>query len=193
MIEAGGEMTESAMTESGSLTVGLPGEDDWALWRDFVAMRRELDRAVEQRLQQDAGLSTPEFEVLRSLSLAQGHRLRAGALADSLGWEKSRISHQVSRMTTRGLVERADCSIDARGTWVVLSARGADALARAACGYTEVLSRLFFDALEPADKRAIRTAASRVARSIGPTPPPTTAATTPPTSPSTTETSTATA
>lgn len=146
------------MTEAGP-----PDEDDLTLWRDFVAMRRELDRAVDQRLQQDAGLSTPEFEVLRSLSHAAGHRLRAGALADSLGWEKSRISHQVSRMTSRGLVERADCSADARGTWVVLSEGGADALARASCGYLEVLNRMFFDALQPNDKRAIRTAATRVA------------------------------
>ena len=146
------------MTEARSLD-----DDDWMLWHDFVAMRRHLDRAVEQRLQQDAGLSTPEFEVLRSLSLADGHRLRAGALAESLEWEKSRISHQVSRMTTRGLVERADCSVDARGTWVVLSERGADAFARASCGYIEVLGRLFFGTLDPADKRAIGTAAARVA------------------------------
>lgn len=148
---------------------GLPDEDDWRLWRDFVDMRRDLDRAVDQRLQHDAGLSMPEFEVLRCLSLAEGQRLRAGALADSLGWEKSRISHQVSRMTVRGLVERADCSADARGTWVVLSETGADAVARASCGYVEVLSRMFFDVLQPADKRAIRTAATRVAIAVHPT------------------------
>ena len=152
------------MTEEGSPAAGLPAEDDWTLWRDFVAMQRRLDRSVEQRLQQDAALSTPEFEVLRSLSRADGQRLRAGALADSLGWEKSRISHQVRRMAARGLVHRADCSLDARGTWVVLSECGADALAKASCGYVDVLSRLFFNVLQPMDKRAIRTAASRVAK-----------------------------
>ena len=141
----------------------LPDADDWRLWREYVDMRRHIDRAVEHRLQQDAGLSTPEFEVLRSLSASEGHRLRAGALADSLGWEQSRISHQVSRRGVRGLVERADCSADARGTWVVLSGRGADVLARAVCGYTEVLQAMFFGALDPADRAAVRSAAARVA------------------------------
>lgn len=136
-------------------------EADWTMWRGFVAMRRSLDRALEQRLQADAGISSADFDVLHALSRAEGHRLRAGALADALGWEKSRISHQVSRMATRGLVERAECPTDARGTWVVLAAPGADALATASCGYVEVLRETFFAPLSAADKRRLRGLAER--------------------------------
>jgi DNA-binding MarR family transcriptional regulator len=132
------------------------------MWRGFVAMRRSLDRALEQRLQADAGISTADFDVLHALSRAEGHRLRAGALADALGWEKSRISHQVSRMAARGLLERAECPTDARGTWVLLAAPGADALATATCGYVEVLQQTFFAPLSAADKRMLRGVAERV-------------------------------
>ena len=137
-------------------------EADWTMWRGFVAMRRSLDRALEQRLQADAGISTADFDVLHALGRAEGHRLRAGALADALGWEKSRISHQVSRMAARGLLDRAECPSDARGTWVVLADAGADALATASCGYAEVLQETFFGPLSAADKRTLSALAERV-------------------------------
>jgi DNA-binding MarR family transcriptional regulator len=138
------------------------GEADWTVWRGFVAVRRSVDRALEQRLQADAGISTADFDVLHALGKAEGHRLRAGALAETVGWEKSRISHQVSRMTARGLLERVECSADARGTWVVLAPAGADALAAATCGYVEVLQETFFGPLGAADKRALKALADRM-------------------------------
>jgi DNA-binding MarR family transcriptional regulator len=139
---------------------------DWAVWRAFSGMRRALDRALEQRLQHDAGISTADFDILRSLAEADGHRLRAGALAESIDWEKSRISHQVRRMAERGLVQRTDCPTDARGTWVVLGDRGADAFAAASCGYVEVLQQAFFDPLEPDQKQALESMADRVADAL---------------------------
>jgi DNA-binding MarR family transcriptional regulator len=137
-------------------------EADWTTWRGFLAMRRSLDRALEQRLQTDAGISTADFDVLQALGRVEGHRLRAGGLADCLGWEKSRISHQVSRMAARGLLERAECPTDARGTWVVLASAGADALAAATCGYVEVLQQTFFAPLRSADRRALKALADRL-------------------------------
>jgi DNA-binding MarR family transcriptional regulator len=137
-------------------------EAEWAMWRGFVAMRRSLDRALEQRLQSDAGISAADFDVLASLACADDRRLRAGALAEALGWEKSRISHQVSRMAARGLVERAECPTDARGTWVVLSDEGAEALDAARPGYIEVLRRTFFGPLSEAERATLRGLADRV-------------------------------
>ncbi len=141
---------------------------DWAMWVDFSAMRRALDRAVEARLQHDAGLSTPDFEILLTLSRVDDRRLRAGALAESLGWEKSRISHQVSRMAARGLVDRAECPTDARGTWVVLSTAGEAALEQAREGYGDVLRSGFFDRLCESDRAVMRQAALRVLEAVEP-------------------------
>jgi DNA-binding MarR family transcriptional regulator len=135
---------------------------DWAMWREVTTMRAGVERALEQRLQRDAGISAADFDVLHSLADAEDHRLRAGALAESLGWEKSRISHQVRRMTERGLVERAECPTDLRGTWVVLTSTGADAFATASCGYVETLDRVFFSRLDGEDKAGLRRVAATV-------------------------------
>jgi DNA-binding MarR family transcriptional regulator len=135
---------------------------DWAMWREVTTMRSSVDRALEQRLQRDAGISGADFDILHSLSVAEGNRLRAGALAESLGWEKSRISHQVRRMADRGLVERTDCPTDLRGTWVVLTDSGADAFAAASCGYVETLDAAVFSKIDPDDKRALRRVAVTV-------------------------------
>jgi len=135
---------------------------DWAMWREVTTMRSGVERALEQRLQRDAGISGADFDVLHSLADAEDHRLRAGALAESLGWEKSRISHQVRRMTERGLVERAECPTDLRGTWVVLTSAGADAFATASCGYVETLDRVFFSRLDGEDKAGLRRVAATV-------------------------------
>ena len=135
---------------------------DWAMWREVTTMRATVERALEQRLQRDAGISGADFDVLHSLADAEGHRLRAGALAESLGWEKSRISHQVRRMTERGLVERQECPTDLRGTWVVLTSAGADAFATASCGYVETLDQVFFSQLGDDDKVGLRRVAATV-------------------------------
>ncbi|MGN6444514.1 MarR family winged helix-turn-helix transcriptional regulator [Amnibacterium sp.] len=139
---------------------------DWAMWREMTAMRAGIERALEQRLQRDAGISGADFDVLHSLSVAVDNRLRAGALAESLGWEKSRISHQVRRMADRGLVERADCPTDLRGTWVVLTASGADAFARASCGYVETLDRVLFSRLDAEERVRLLRVATTVAEGL---------------------------
>ena len=144
-----------------SQAIGLDPAD-WAMWREVSSMRSGIERALEQRLQRDAGISGADFDVLHSLVDAEGHRLRAGALAESLGWEKSRISHQVRRMTERGLVERAECPTDLRGTWVVLTPAGADAFATASCGYVETLEQVFFSRLRDDEKTGLRRIAASV-------------------------------
>jgi DNA-binding MarR family transcriptional regulator len=139
---------------------------DWAMWREVTAMRAGVERALEQRLQRDAGISAADFDVLHGLSVAEDNRLRAGALAESLGWEKSRISHQVRRMADRGLVERTDCPTDLRGTWVVLTAAGADAFATASCGYVETLDRVLFSKIDAAEKAGLRHVAGTVSAGL---------------------------
>ena len=63
-------------------------------------------------MQQDSGLTLPEYEVLVQLSEAPGHRLRPFQICEALNWEQSRLSHQLSRMQRRGLVTREECEAD---------------------------------------------------------------------------------
>jgi len=132
-----------------------------SLWRDVVALRGTIERALEQRLHRDAGISVVDFDILTTLSAAEGGQLRARALGESLGWEKSRLSHQVSRMVTRGLVTRQDCPTDLRGTWIVISDHGRAAAAKGSPGHADVLSA-HFGSLDVDARAALETAIRRV-------------------------------
>lgn len=108
---------------------------DVTLFRALSLVARQLNATVEQGLQTEAGISLPEFEILTALASAPSTRARAGALGQMLAWEKSRISHQVSRMERKGLIERVSCDDDLRGTWVALTDVGVAAVASARPAY----------------------------------------------------------
>lgn len=141
-------------------------DDEWETWDSFYAMRRRLDRALELALQGTSGVSAPEFEILVGLGRSGDRRLRVRDIADQIGWEKSRVSHQVTRMERRGLVRRSDCSSDARGTWVELTPDGRRAALSAMRGHTAAIRRYFVDQLG-ADGDAVRAVSHRVLDAIG--------------------------
>lgn len=143
-------------------------ERDWALWRDFVGMHQQLARELDRQLQRDAGISQADYGVLIVLSEAPDRRLRTGELAELLGWEKSRVSHQVTRMETRGLLDRTDCDTDGRGTWIELTADGRRTLLSATRGHSEAIRELFLAQLEPGELEAIAHASRRVLDHINP-------------------------
>ncbi|MEV1131087.1 MarR family transcriptional regulator [Agromyces sp. NPDC049794] len=142
-------------------------EAEWALWVDFVRVQQELARELDRRLQRDAGISQGDYGVMLALFEAPDRRLRPSALGDAIGWEKSRLSHQLTRMVARGLVEREECDTDGRGSWVVLTRDGRRALLRAMRDHARDIRSLFLDLLEPDEKRAIADATSRVLDRLG--------------------------
>jgi len=120
----------------------MAGSDglDITLFRALTLVARQLTVAVEQRLQSEAGISLPEFEILSALAAAPDRRARAGELGQMLVWEKSRISHQVGRMERKGLIERFPCADDLRGTWVGLTDAGSGVIASASPAYDTAIN-----------------------------------------------------
>ena len=117
------------------------------LFHAFYLMRRGFDRALDAQLQRDDGISISELEVLMTLVRAPGRRLRVRDLVTLTGWEKSRVSHQVTRMAARGLLEREDCAEDRRATWIRLSGDGRRVVVHALPKHTATIRRILFDAL----------------------------------------------
>ncbi|WP_221891284.1 MarR family winged helix-turn-helix transcriptional regulator [Microbispora sp. KK1-11] len=76
---------------------------------DFWSAFKRAHEVVRARVIADtaeaAGLSEPDLTILVNLGKAGG-ALRQSELAASLGWDRTRISHQLTRMSTRGLVTR---------------------------------------------------------------------------------------
>ncbi|WP_307042908.1 MarR family winged helix-turn-helix transcriptional regulator [Agromyces ramosus] len=137
-------------------------ESEWELFSAFATMYTELMREFDRRLQRDAGISQGDYGVMLTLFRAPDRRLRPGALGEALGWEKSRLSHQLTRMAARGLVERVECDTDGRGTWVLLTRDGRRALLGSMRDHAAAIRTLFLDVLEPHEKRAIADASARV-------------------------------
>jgi DNA-binding MarR family transcriptional regulator len=109
-----------------------------------------LDARLARQLQEHYALSRADYDVLVPLSEAPEGRLRMFELGAELCWEQSRLSHHLSRMHRRGLVERADCSTDRRGAFVVLTAAGRSAIEKAAPSHVEAVRQLVFEGLTKA-------------------------------------------
>ncbi|MET8543978.1 MarR family winged helix-turn-helix transcriptional regulator [Kitasatospora sp. NPDC004799] len=74
-------------------------------WCAFKRVHEVLRTRVIADAAEAAGLSEPDLTILASLSRAGG-ALRQSELAAALGWDRTRISHQLTRMAKRALVTR---------------------------------------------------------------------------------------
>jgi|SRR6185312_15412009 DNA-binding MarR family transcriptional regulator len=127
---------------------GLTTEQE-ATWFSYMRVTLRLNYEINRELQVDSDLSHQDFHVLNALADSPGQRLQLSDLAIRIGWERSRVSHQVLRMESRGLVERCSSATDARATDAVLTPRGQAALGRATPGHAALVKRMFFDGLDP--------------------------------------------
>lgn len=120
-------------------------------WRRWLRLNSLLPGSLHRQLQTDAGLSLPDFDVLVQLTDSAQGRVRVTELAHGLHWERSRVSHHITRMERRELVKREECSDDGRGAWVVLTSEGRAAIERAAPAHVETVRRLVFEVLSRAE------------------------------------------
>ncbi|HZA30042.1 MAG TPA: MarR family transcriptional regulator [Propionibacteriaceae bacterium] len=125
------------------------------LWRGWLKLNTDLATTLQRELQQDVGLSMPDFEVLVHLTDNPEGRVRVTDLAGLLQWERSRVSHHVTRMEGRGLVARVECSEDGRGAFVVITPQGRAAIEEAAPGHVRAVRRLMFDSLSEEETAAL--------------------------------------
>ena len=122
-------------------------EREMTAWRAFYEMQEVLRGRLEQQLQADSGLSNADYTVLAALSEATDGRLRVFELGRRLGWEKSRLHHQLTRMCKRGLVQRH--TGDGRAAHATITAAGRAALKAAVPDHTQQVRRLVLDRLTP--------------------------------------------
>jgi DNA-binding MarR family transcriptional regulator len=124
-----------------------PSRDELRAWRTFTETTDLVKRRIEAELQQASGVSSGDYGVLLALSERPDHRMRSSALAEQIGWDRSRLSHHLGRMERRGLITREQASEDTRGAWVVLTDDGARTFRRASSPHLHSVQRLFVGAL----------------------------------------------
>lgn len=131
-------------------------DDEQDLWRLMLRAARKLDRVVEDTLLSSAAVSSSEFAVLSGLSEAEDECLRLRDLCTVLEWDRSRTSHQITRMERRELVTKEKSPGDARGVLVRLTDSGRELLERAVPDHAESVRRIVFDHLIEDDIPALR-------------------------------------
>ncbi|GAA1461758.1 MarR family winged helix-turn-helix transcriptional regulator [Williamsia maris] len=134
------------MTSSARLT-----PTELALWHQFKLVGERVNAAVERDILAASDLTGAEFGVLtRLVDLGDGS-LRQGELATSMRWNKSRLSHQITRMEKRDLVTRS--SEDASAVTVSITDGGRRALKPARPAHAESIREHLTERLS-ADQRA---------------------------------------
>jgi DNA-binding MarR family transcriptional regulator len=141
-------------------------EDEQRTWRTYLRMSSLLPAALNRQLQQDCGLTLPEYEVLVQLSEEAEHRLRPFQICEALNWEQSRLSHQLTRMERRGLVSRQECAADGRGAFIELTDAGADVIAAAAPRHVATVRGLIFGRLSDAQRGAFEEACGAIVTAL---------------------------
>jgi DNA-binding MarR family transcriptional regulator len=121
--------------------------DEQRAWLAYIRVQLRLAYEMNRQLLTDSGMSLPDYDVLTALSVADQGRMQISVLAAQIGWERSRVSHHVRRMSTRGLVTCGLSTADRRVTEVTLTAHGWRVLEEAAPGHVDLVRRLFFDGL----------------------------------------------
>ncbi|HEY4331951.1 MAG TPA: MarR family winged helix-turn-helix transcriptional regulator [Ilumatobacteraceae bacterium] len=135
---------------------GWLDEREERAWRSYLGAHAELRARMERQLQRDSQLSSADYEILVNLSESDDGRMRAFELGAATKWEKSRLSHHLTRMERRGLVSREDCETDARGAFIVLTSHGRAAIETAAPLHAAEVRRSFVEALTPQQLDALR-------------------------------------
>lgn len=130
-------------------------EHESRAWRGYTRLRVELQARLARDLAACSGLSEADYDVLVHLSEAPDGRLRHFQLGDALQWDRSRLSHQLTRMTKRGLLTKEPCPTDARGGFVVLTPTGRTTIEAAAPAHVDAVRRYLLDALDDTQLAAL--------------------------------------
>ncbi|WP_245987827.1 MarR family winged helix-turn-helix transcriptional regulator [Cohnella lupini] len=111
-------------------------------------------------MSEHTGLSEGDFGVLDRLAQFGDGKLRQQELADSMDWDKSRLSHHLTRMEKRGLVLRKTLDKD-RSVQVIITSTGKSALDGALPIVSKAIRTHFLDQLTDQDIESITKLADR--------------------------------
>jgi DNA-binding MarR family transcriptional regulator len=133
--------------------------EDRTLWRDFLSWSQSVLADVGRDLDDQAGLSIPDLEVLGRLWDSAGE-LEQQRLMTWLRWSPSRLSHHLNRMSQRGLVRRTPIGSGRRMT-VTITPEGQRQALAAFTQLSTSIRRHFLDALSPEERAMLQRITAR--------------------------------
>src|ERR1700677_5055224 len=88
------------------MTMKSLSPQEFRVWHAFRLMHEDVLGRVGRDITQATGLTGPEFGVLSRLAGPGKGEMRQQVLARMMAWDKSRLSHQLTRMHERSHMER---------------------------------------------------------------------------------------
>ena len=131
-------------------------------WARFVTAQAMLLEQIEAAFAEADLPSLAWYDVLWILESTEKGWLRMHDLARKAVVSRSNVTRLVDRMEKEGLVARADCPVDGRGTVCELSAKGRALRAKMWPVYKKQIDALFGRHLEPREADLISTAFERI-------------------------------
>lgn len=135
-------------------------EEEIQLWYKWKGTFQNIFGRVIKELSDRTGLSEGDYGVLDRLDLLGNGSLRQQELTESMDWDKSRLSHHLTRMEKRKLVMRKPLDTD-RGVQVIMTPIGQSALNDARPIVSMAIRRYFLDHLTDQDVESITKLAER--------------------------------
>lgn len=126
---------------------------DQDLWRSFRRSYEQISLAIERELMAQTQLSGTDHGILSRLTDAGTKGMRQQQLADAMRWDRTRLSHHLTRMEERGLVTRS--KLLRAGTLVAITAQGEHARKAADPVHGEAVMKYFISVLSAEQREAL--------------------------------------
>ncbi len=140
--------------------------EEQVTWRALTSLLVRLPAALDAQLRRDAGITHFDYQVLSQLSEQPDRRLRLRELAVLVDSSLQRLSQVVTRLETKGWVERLPDPADGRTTLATLTEAGFAKVVATAPGHAAEVLDLAIDPLSPDQHRALREIAERIVGTI---------------------------
>jgi DNA-binding MarR family transcriptional regulator len=137
-------------------------------WQGFLSLNRVVFAELEAQLQSQSGMPLAHYAILVTLSDAPERTLRMGELARRLFAAPSSISHAMTRLESKGLIERRNDPKDRRAQFAVLTDTGAEVLAVAAPGHVAAVRRNLMDLLTSDQLAQLKEISDAVVKKVRP-------------------------
>src|SRR5258708_7060053 len=129
-------------------------ESEVRTWVRFIATHSAITRELEAQLMGAHGLTLSDYDVLVQLARAPERKMRNIELANAIVLTRSGVTRLVDGLERDGLVARASCPSDKRGTFIMLTDEGMRRLREAAATHLDGVRQLFLERIGPEGRSA---------------------------------------
>ena len=130
-------------------------ELDSKAWRAFHKIGTSLLPHLGRQVTNHSGITGAEYVVLVALSELSAPSVNLNRLANGLGWEISRMSHQISRMEEAGLLKKSKNLEDSRCFDVSITKKGRNIAETAIPLQSREINHCFSDVLTQAQMKSL--------------------------------------